>query len=342
MGRAPLGGAPRACSLESRVNMVVSPYHLTTREPAVMASFALARRVVTVLPGSGDGGGTARALPAFARVMKSWAWTVAFWKTGLLTGEQDGVSPDADVLEAARHMEADAGCFPLRHFLRVHDYDNPRAYLNALANDLMKGGPDPGLSLPVAAGLDRFAARTGCIVARGAASSLAQRAESSISTPVFNAVVPVFLQATSERVLHFREVLADEVAGFGAAIERMGLAGEARGDAEVQESASSLTRAFERRREELYQGSSEDEVRPIEGAVSLQGVRLPWDAVLVSSVRAVEQLSGAGAGPVQQQEHPVHTALPVLRDDLAGKSFLSLVVRPIGASAGRSGGGPNK
>lgn len=320
------------------MNVLVSPYHLTTREPAAMAAVALARRVVTVVPSAE---GTARALPAFARFAKSWSWSVPLWKAGVLGGEYGGLSPEVDVVEATRHIQRDAGCVSIRHFL--HEHGDERAYLTALANDLMKGGPDPGISLPVAAGLDRFAARTGCVVARGAAASLAQRAEASLAVPVFNVVVPVFVQATAERVLHYREVLAEEVARLGAAVEPLASSG-AGGSGEtaslardVQASAAALAAAFETTREELFLGASDDDVRPVAGAVSLSGVRLPWDAVLTSSVRAVEHLSPAlhGAAGGLSQAGAGTSTLPVVRDAVAGKTVLSIVVRPVGRSAGR-------
>lgn len=326
------------------MNVLVSPYHLTTREPAAMAALALARNVVTVVPGTDAG--DARSLPAFSRFVKSWAWSVPFWKAGVLKDSHGGCTPGADIWDATRHIDQDAQYGSLRHFLLRHEHEDERAYLTALANDLMKGGPDPGLSLPVAAGLDRFAARTGCLVARGAPTSLAQRAEASVTTPVFSIVVPVFVQATAQRILHYREVLDDQIARLGAAVERAANAAEGCNDSaalvrDVQSAAAALARAFEESREELFVGSPDDEVRPVEGAVSLSAVRLPWDAVLTSSVRALQHLapvpdtrSGPSVGTMAGVATST-TTLPATRDPLAGKSLISLIVRPMGQSNGR-------
>jgi len=315
------------------VNIAVSPYHLTTREPPAMAALALARRVVTVLPGTSAGEDTARTLPAFSRFMKSWTWTVPLWKAGLLTTDLDGRSPEHDIWDATRSIERDAAYLPLRHFFHQHDHEDPRTYLTALANDLMKGGPDPGISLPVAAGLDRFAARTRCVVARAAASSLAQRAEASLAAPVGSLVVPVFVQANAHRILHYREVLEDQIARFNASIDRLSHSlDEPKAQPallrDAQAAAAALSAAFEQARDELFMSAGDDDVRPVEGAVSIAAVSLPSDAVFTSSVRAVEHLA-----PPAPVACAATTTLPALRDELAGRRLLSLVVRPLGRSS---------
>lgn len=300
-----------------------------------MAALALASRVVTVLPGTSTGEDTARALPAFSRFMKSWTWTVPLWKAGLLTTDLDGRSPEHDIWDATRSIERDAAYLPLRHFFHQHDHEDPRTYLTALANDLMKGGPDPGISLPVAAGLDRFAARTRCVVARAAASSLAQRAEASLAAPVASLVVPIFVQASAVRILHYREVLEDQIARFSSSIDRLSHSLE---DAkalpallrDAQAAAAALTAAFDHSRNDLLMSAADDDVRPVEGAVSIAAVSLPADAVFASSVRAVEHL----APPAPAVAAGIATTtLPALRDELAGRRLLSLVVRPLGRSS---------
>jgi hypothetical protein len=313
------------------VNLVVSPYHLTTREPPAMAALALGRRVITVLPGAT--GDTARGVPAFERFMRSWKWTVPLWRAGVLATTLDGQSPERDIADAARYIRADASCVLLRRFLHEHDEGDPAA-LTALANDLMKGGPNPGISLPVAAGLDRFGARTGSIVARSAAVSLAQRAEASLAEPLASAVVPVFLQATAQRILHYREVLADEVARFGAACERLASCEPSERAAQARDAhvaAGALTHAFERERGELLLGAADDEVRPVEGAVSLALVALPWDAVLASSVRAMGHASGGATASGAELVHANVRGIKV-RDALSGLRVAALVIRSVGKS----------
>ena len=336
------------------MDIAVSPYHLTTREAPAMAALALARRVVTVVPG-GDAGAplapdAARAVPAFGRFMKSWAWTVPLWEAGVITTQHEGHTLDADVWGVTQHIEREDSCTPLRHFVRRHEFDDQATYLRAVAHDLLKGGPDPGISLPVAAGLDRFAARRGVLVARGAALSLAQRAEASLAMPVFSIVVPVFLQADAERVLHYREVLGDHIGKLGSACDELLAAVGANGSkehapetGEVALAASALTHAYAASRDELLMGSADDDVRVVEGSVALSAVSLPWDAVLTSSVRALEHLSpahpknGVARHPTPHATAPAprtaRAVLPELYDGVTGKRCLSLVARPVGHTA---------
>ncbi|MEL6741711.1 MAG: DUF2752 domain-containing protein, partial [Planctomycetota bacterium] len=43
---------------------------------------------------------------------------------------------------------------PLRPLVRPELFEDDRAYLGAVSRDVLKGGPDPALSIPLAAGLD--------------------------------------------------------------------------------------------------------------------------------------------------------------------------------------------
>jgi hypothetical protein len=339
------------------VNVVVSPYHLTTREAPAMAALALARRVITVLPvgerpveprASGRDDRASRAMvarvPAFGEFMRTWAWTVPLWNEGLLSDEHMGDSAVDDVWRVARYIEEESQCLPLRHFLRFGSFEDERAYLHALATDLLKGGPDPGISLPVAAGLDRFATRRGLIVARTEATSVAQRAEAGLGTPLVQLVVPVFTQATARRVLHYREVLEDQIARLGSACERAAQSQHQAALRDVSDAAEALTHAYEAAREELLMGTDDDEVRAIEGAVSISIVRLPWDAVLTSSVRAIHHMAGTSAGvhAPERSDQPapepamLPTMLPTLHDGVRGCSFASIVVRAIGQTRRRA------
>jgi hypothetical protein len=44
-----------------------------------------------------------------------------------------------------------------------------------VAADLLKGGPDPAITVPLAAGIDQFAMRHGAAVARSSPFSIARR-----------------------------------------------------------------------------------------------------------------------------------------------------------------------
>jgi hypothetical protein len=162
--------------------------------------------------------------------------------------------------------------------------------------------------------------------------SLAQRAEERLGERVYGFTVPLFVQASARRVLHYREVLAEEIASLADAIA---LAARARANErerrEVISAAERLSKEAASRRDELLLGIEDDEVRAVEGVVALTCVRLPWDAVLTSSVRAWEQVSGARTQPPEPTR--ASNPLPVLRDPLAGASVVTMHVRPVGVPA---------
>ena len=94
-------------------------------------------------------------------------------------------------------------------FMREDLFEDEHHYLDAIAYDVLRGGPDPAICVPVNAGLDRFAAMHRLVVARSAPRSVAQKAEFELATRGFALVLPVFLQASGQRLLLARDLLAD-------------------------------------------------------------------------------------------------------------------------------------
>jgi hypothetical protein len=302
------------------MRIVVSPYHLTTREPAAMAALLLAREVVTLLPAPLDGSGSsssalaaARRVPTYRAFVESWAWTQPLWQSGLLTSNIEGDSPAHDMFDVGQKIAAEEALGPLRQFTHEEFYDDERRYLGALAADLLKGGPDPGISVPLAAGLDRFGARHGMTIARSAPVSLAQKAEATLATQSSSAVVPILLQASAQRILHAREVLAD-------ALENLW-------DAQPLDGLRIFADTFARRREEVLEDCRNDEIRVVEGAANITLMTLPGDAVLRSSLTAL-----AAMGPRRSHEVRNTENLPARYDHLDQTPIATLVVRPLGLS----------
>lgn len=313
------------------MRIAVSPYHLTTREPPAMAALLLAESVVTLAPSLANGqrSESARVL-GYAAFMNSWAWTVPLWKAGVLAAESQGESAIEDVRAIASRVEGDEAFAGLRRFMHPELLEDDRAYLSAVAVDVLKGGPDPGINVPLTAGLDRFATRHGLLVARAQPSSVVQSAEARMGERLSAVALPVLLQADAKRLLHAREVLAGVLAGV-----RQGLATLAESEgvetAPLAAAASAYTTAFQDQREDVLEDCACDEVRAVEGAATISIVRLPSDAALRASMVAV---SGLERGPAPTNAI-VNTALPVLRDPYAGRTFLSLVVKPLGAAPPR-------
>jgi hypothetical protein len=335
------------------VIVVVSPYHLTTREPAAMASLLLAESVVTMLPGViGRHGGlagesaqqTAARVPRYRDFVESWAWSKSLWDRGVLRSAWRGASPTDDLWSVVRSMQTNDAWTALRAFFKHEQYPDEATYLSAIAADLLKGGPDPGLSLPVAAGLDRFAARHGVLVARSRPVSIAQQEELRAARSMFAIAIPTLLQASAARLLHWREVLQQERADLHAVMARLAvrvadpraqgghdqvaLDGEDLSD--LRDAAAAYSERCVAACDELRMGSGDDDVRMIEGAVTIAGVLVPWDAVLSSSLRAMERSLGARLS--ETTDHGKNIAhLPALSDGMAGRQVLALLVKPLGA-----------
>lgn len=326
------------------MDIAVSPYHLTTREPPAIAALMLARRVVTMRPAPvGEHGGlngasgeqTARRVPAYRRFIESWAWSTPLWKDGLITGDYRGRSPVDDMWAVVEHVRRTGECASLRRFFRQDEYPDAEAYLRAVAADLLKGGPDPGISLPVAAGIDRFAAKHGLLVARARAASLAQRVEAAIARPMFSVGVPTLTQASAERIVHARSVMHEERDALGAAVRRIAASDDAPGREEMSdlhEAVTGYAQRFRDAREELLMGGADDDIRVVEGVTTISAVRLPWDAVLTSSVRALGVMAGGHASDCADAEGSSPN-LPALADGMAGRTVVALLIRNMGQAA---------
>lgn len=316
--------------------VVVSPYHLTTREAPAMAALLLADWVVTLVPApSAAGAGAARRAaaeaPAFRRFVESWEWATPLWKARVIRGEIEGDDPAGEVPCVAREIVEGAELVALRPLMRDGVFDDERAYLQAVGADVTKGGPDPAITVPVASALDRFATRHRVVVARAPAASLVQRAEDALASKVFAIGVPVLLRASAARVLHAREVLQEPLHELREAIDSVVDAAydggrDAMDGGELQHAARAYAVAFEHSHEDVLEGAEDDDERVVVGTVAIHGTLLPGDAVLRASVEAASEAAG-------------HRVLPapspgVLPRASAGV-VVSLVIRAMGQARKR-------
>jgi hypothetical protein len=299
--------------------IAVSPYHLTTREAPAFAALLLADRVVTLLPAPPAGRSrddVRRAVsksPRYLRLMESWRWTIPLWHAGVLGAALGGEDPGADLRSFyARIADADeyAGLRPLtRHAAEA----NPDQFLDLLANDILKGGPDPGLNIPVSAALDDFAARHDIVVARAAATSVAQRAELSAGQRVFSVPLPILTRASAGVILHLRDELAPQLSALRSALLAAahappGAPGPAASpgrraplDAGVSDplaaAARDYTASFASLRDDL-QGHDDDEgIRITTGYIGVTALVLPADVAMRSGLAAARAMNMRGSTP---------------------------------------------
>lgn len=319
--------------------IAVSPYHITTREAPALAAMLLASRVVTLLPAPTDASavtasGFAAHIPAYAEFTRSWGWSTPLWERGVISARLDDGCPEDDLSHVTAAIRVDDRYATLRAFLREEHFATEHTYLAAVSRDILKAGPDPGLSVPVVAALDRFATRLAAYAARPPATSVAQAAEARLGRTAFSIAVPVFVQATAERLLHAREVLCDVLTHLRDALDaqpaavREGGSPDATSLETIARAAAEYTRAFEARRAELLADSTEDEVRVVDSLATISGVVMPADAVLRSSVAAMAALCRTRARTARP---PAQERLPARHDPAEGRALLALVVKPMGA-----------
>jgi len=347
------------------MNIAVSPYHMTTREPAAMASLLLATRVVTILPtpevgmSAADMRSAVERAPRYAKFMESWAWSMPLWRSGLVCSSVADDDASSDVRAISDRIQRDDALAPLRAFVKPglfeapgednaapDDDDPPHGFLDLVAADLLKGGPDPAISTTLAAGLDRFAARHQLLVARSEAASVAQRAEARLGRPLLAFQLPMLSEAEAGRVLHIREELDASLTplrdALHDAIDGLGL-GESpsRGQIDaVHAAAGAFTEAFDERWDEFEDDSGHDECRLRRCTATIIVMALPSDAVLRSSAAAVRALTprlsratGDRANDRASSASKGATPLPAVFDVADAREVISLVVKVVGSRA---------
>ncbi|MEL6498516.1 MAG: hypothetical protein AAF937_03740 [Planctomycetota bacterium] len=272
----------------------LSPYLLTTREPAAMVAMLLADHVVTVVP-SPDGvatretvGRAAGSIPSYLELLESWSWSMPLWQAGAIASDFEGDDAIDDIRAALVQIETDDRFAAMRPLMHAALEDTGEVYLRRFADDLLKAGPDPAISVPVAAGLDRYAGRLGLIVVRGEPSSVAAKQESGLMRTIARFAVPALMQAGGQRLLVAREELRDELDALRDAIDD--------GDeGSIRTAAGAVNDAVERIAEDLTRVTDPDEPRTILGMASVTLAELPAEAVQRSSCLAAGRMLGRDA-----------------------------------------------
>lgn len=317
------------------MRVAISPYHLTTRELPAMVALQLGSSAVTFMPGVMAGiVGSATSAPGrferlarssarYARVVESWGWSMPLWDLGVIESGLPSDDASHDMRTAWERCVRDDRYAPLRPFLKGHLLDDPGRWIDAAAADVLKGGPDPAITVPLTAGLDRFAARHRLIVVRPKPSSIAQQAEASLATPVVSIVLPMLVQASAERLLMAREFVAEPAAALREAMAHAAVARDH--TAPVRAAAREYDAVFSAIEPELRANQTREEVRVISAPVSISLALLPCDAALKSSCHAA--MSALGGAPAESQPGLVTT------DPLESSPLAAVFVGKVGSSA---------
>ncbi|MBX3407445.1 MAG: hypothetical protein KF869_11850 [Phycisphaeraceae bacterium] len=327
--------APRAM-----LNLAVSPYHLSTREPVAAIALTLCDHAVTALPEPAEGRSRAHIraavdrLPRLLRVLESWRWSGPLWRGGVLGSGMPHDRPFDGVGAAGREVWTDEAFARLAATVdpppRVNEDDeSARAaapgvetdrWLDALCADMLRGGPDPRISTAVVAALDRYAASHGCIAVRGPTDSLAQRAESRLTDRVFALAIPVMSRAAGGKIVDLRAALRGPLEILREAMAGAFAAAGAPDTAALAAAAGRYTEAFESWFAAATRDDENDQ-RTMREFVSITGVRLPADSALVSARAAMRGVSRA-AGRARDPR-------PAQKTDVIDRALPAMLIRPM-------------
>lgn len=304
--------------------VAVSPYHLTTRDTPAMAALLLAGRVCTLLPVPLDGENiealreALHHAPRYRRLLNNWLALAPLFDAGVIVTLSGGKDPGDSARAAAQRIDAEEPWDPIRQFNRQGLFSDSEQYLDAFSADLLKGGPDPGISLPVCAGLDAFAAEQSMPVFRaghpagpinapgsgGVGGSLAQQMETRLGEPLFSVGLPILKQAGPKAILAARKSLKPQLDALRSAVEVALLNPSAAAGQAVRKAGAAYTEAFKSSLADRLNRDDEGGRRLVPGFVSLAARRVSADATLISSVAAFNRASGAGQRATQTLRAP--------------------------------------
>lgn len=316
------------------LRLALSPYFLVTREAPAMAALLLGSRILTLLPEPREGDtrdtvtSALKHSPGYLRLLEAWRWSAPLWRAGVLGAVESGATCAAAVPDVYSRISSTPGLEPLRPLTRhIEETDRsdrsqpPPARtdaadeashaganqcLQAFTSDLLRGGPDPGINIPITAALDRFALEQNLIPVRGSMDSVAQRAEQRLSRRLFSIAIPLLSRAGGTTLLGAREDLAEPLADLRAeltrAFERAGqrtasaserpTPARAEDSAALASSATDFTRAFDSWSADNIPGDDEDGTRLTSAYFSITGAEVPADAVLLAGRAALSAMHG--------------------------------------------------
>ncbi len=199
------------------MRLVLGPYDLISPAAAASLSLMLASDeggVVTLVPAPLESDSpeairaAANAHPRYVQLLEAWRWTAPLWRASLLRADADGVTPLDDIRAVCTRLAADPQAHSLRKIAHADLFSDPDAYLDLLARDLLRGGGDPSVLIPLLSGLERFAARQRLPLVRQASDSLTARLDRRSGVPLARFTIPLPIGRTANGILHARRLLS--------------------------------------------------------------------------------------------------------------------------------------
>jgi len=310
------------------MHAVISPYELQPLTPGASAALTLCDSVTTLLPGPDTADITAARdhAPRFRQLLDAWSWTTPLWRSTLLRPTYNAESPLSDIRDTCRRILDTPALASLAPLISATRFENPDEYLDAVCRDLLRGGADPSISIPLAAGLERFAARHQLLLFATPAGSVSGRLESRAARPLFKLKLPLIAAQSATAIDFLRNNLAAPIATLRRIIDALPsqiassptippAALQALDDAQA-----SYTAAFNASLEPLsILTRKSDREAKVGLFASLTCVALDPDASLLATARAAQALSPGKTAP----------SSPPPTDALARPRSLAIHVRPL-------------
>lgn len=207
------------------LELVLSPYDLTARSAAAVAACVLADRVITLMPGPGkdlpkDPAALARrGTPAFERLAEAWDWSGPLWRSGAIIAGMNGDAVAESVRSQRIGIERSADLGVLASLIRRTDAgEDDGARFDAICRDLVTGGINPSVTVPMGAAVESFASERGVTLVRGASKSLTGRIEKSGERVVFRMSMTCVIEADASDLVALRSAVGESAREFRSAL----------------------------------------------------------------------------------------------------------------------------
>jgi hypothetical protein len=276
------------------LDLVLSPYDLTARSSAAVAACVLGDRVVTLMPGPGknlprDPAALARrGTPAFERLAEAWAWSGPLWRSGTVVAGMDGDGVAEAVRTARAGIERQPEMGVLASLMKRTDAgDDDSAKFDAICRDLVTGGINPSVTVPLGAAVESFAAAQSLTLVRGGTSSLMTRLEKASQRVVFRLSTACVTEGDASDIVALRESMLESSRGFRAGLSD--LLHATRTGARQGEIAGAVGAADTARID--FEAALEDRVESLRRKASFSGQRMK-----VSRVTLTGSLAESDAG----------------------------------------------
>jgi len=302
--------------IEAPMHLTISPYDLTHRAPGAVGALLVGEGAATIVRiggawQDGDPEDGAEESPALSRVLDAWRWTMPLWSAGILgptdAAGRSGIALVADALDAME-LSRDHPILA-RLAARARTSDRSRLAEN-LCIDILRGGRDPSVSVPIASALERFSAETGWPLVICPTGSVVGGIELRMARPFAGMDCPTPIGAPGDAIVHLRQRLAPELdAARGVLTEgfRLARSGASNADATDFERSAMIPAADSLRR---ACASIAGTVRAHSGAREWAMVRytiakLPPNAMARAAEIAAGHMVGAGVSSDRPAE--IHT-----------------------------------